>query len=559
MTKPKFAIHHLITASILTVFITACGGEPSPTVPQTPAAPTAAAPIGDPVAGDWLIGRLASEPAHLNYLLDTADVYCFQLTRDVFDSLLTRDNETLELKPMLAESWEISDDQLMYTFKMREDAHFSDGVPVTAHDVKFTLDTILDEKNQTADKRNYYQDITKMEVEGDYTIRIHVSKRYYKHLSEIGDMFIFPKHIYGEGDINDHPNARSPIGSGPYVFESWETNQEIVFARNENYWNKDEMPHVLKRRYKVISNDESAFIELERQNIDYMALLPEQWVNRANNPEFDAKFNKHTYWASTGYVGGFAWIGWNMRKPQFADKRARQALTMLLDRQLVLDEMFHGLGRLVSGSESWQTTAYDQSIELWPFDPAAAKKLLDEAGWQDSNQNGIRDKDGVEFTYEFLMPSGSRELEQMATIYQEELKRAGIEMSIRPLEWASFIQFVTDRKFDACTMAWAIPVDSDPYQIWHSTQADAGSNYPGFQNATVDKIMEDARLEFDTEKRNAMYRELHAILHEEQPYTFLFSRQRLVAIDKRIQDVRVYPQGLYQLEWWTPANLQRYP
>jgi len=544
---------------LLCIVAAACSGPaPSPPAPARPAQPMD--DPGEPVDGDWIVWRLGTEPAHLNILLDTSDAYATQLTGGVvFETLLERDNETLEFEPLLAESYEIAEDHLTYTFVMRRDATFSDGTPVTAHDVLFTFDTIRDPKNETADLRNYYQDVERAELIDDYTIRFTCSKVYFRHLIMLGGLPVFPKHIYGTGDFNTHPNNRSPIGSGPYVFEAWDTNQQMAFARNENYWRKDHRAHIERRVYKIIVDDNAAFQVLERQELDLMALTAEQWVNRASRPEFEAKFDKYTYWAASGYIGGYAYIAWNLRKPQFQDKRVRRAMTMLLDRELILETIFYGLGRIVTGAAPFESSMYNRDIEPWPFDPDAAKQLLDEAGWVDSDKDGVRDKGGVAFTFEFLMPSGSRAVEQMVTVYKEELERAGIDMTIRQLEWATFLENLTKRKFDAVTLRWAIPVDQDPYQVWHSTQTERGSNYPGFKNAEVDRILEEARLEFNREKRDVLYRRWHEILHEEQPYTFLFNRQVLVAVDKRFVNVRVYPRGLDTTEWWAPQPLQRYP
>jgi peptide/nickel transport system substrate-binding protein len=279
------------------------------------------------------------------------------------------------------------------------------------------------------------------------------------------------------------------------------------------------------------------------------------WVNRAGQPDFQAKFNLRSY-----YPPFVNFIMWNQRRPQFADKRVRKALTLLLDRQLILETIFHGFGRAAI------STFYDESeintaLKPFPFDPEQAKQLLDEAGWVDSDNDGIRDKDGVPFRFELLIVTGARETDQLTTVYQEELKRAGIEMSIRPLEWATYSERLDSRNFDAAPLAWSNPsvVDADPYQIWHSSQREGkGSNYVGFANEEADKLMEQARLEFDRDKRTKMYYRFQEILQEEQPYTLMYNPQALVAVDKRFRNVRVYKRGLVSREWWVPLELQKY-
>jgi len=537
-------------AAVLLCGVVAACTKPTPPAPTTASAVPETIP-GEPTDGDWLITRLSDEPDHLNPLTATS-MYAWYIYSQIFDSLLDRDNETLDIIPKVAEEWTISDDHLTYTFKLRKDVLFTDGVPLTANDVKFTFDTVMAPTTDAARLRNYYQDVERCEVVDDYTVRFTCKKPYFKHLGMLGGLPILPKHIYGEGEFNTHPYNRKPLGSGPYVFEKWETGRQIVLVRNEQYWGKK--PHILKRLYNVITDINAAFQVLERQELDEMELNPELWVNQAAKPSFEANFNKYQW-----YQADFSYIGWNMRLPQFKDKMVRRALTMLLDRKTILETIFYGLRRQVSGNFFIDSPEYDSSIEPWPFDPAQAKQLLDTAGWVDSDNDGVRDKDGVALKFELLIRAASPTTEQVATVYQEELKRAGIAMSIRPLEWATFIQSVQDRRFEAMMLGWGgSVVEQDPYQIWHSSQAEKGSNYVDFRNEEADKIMEKARLEFDEDKRVEMYHRFHAILHEEQPYTFLYCPMTLDAVAKRVYNVKIYPDGVDRIEWWVPTNLVRY-
>ncbi len=526
--------------------------------PRTAAIPTAEpgsriteTSPGEPVDGDWLMNRFIVEMPHLNPNLGTGDAYTQRIANLIYDSLLERDNTTLEYGPRLAESYEISPDHLTYTFHLRRDARFSDGEPLTAHDVKFTFERIMDPAVDAADLRNYFLNIDRCEVPDDYTVVFICKEPYFKTLSSVADMLVMPRHIFGTGDFNTHPNNRHPIGTGRFTLEKWETNQQVVLARNPNYWGKK--PHLEKLVYKIITDDNAALQVLEQGGLDVMGFSADQWVMRTRHPSFDDKFDRYEY-----YGPFHSYIGWNTRKPQFSDKRVRQALTMLLDRDLILKTIYHGYGQVVTNSFYINTIEYNRELEPFPFDPEAAKKLLDEAGWVDTNQNGIRDKDGVEFRFEFLIASAGDEDEQLATVYKEELRKAGIDMTIRPLEWATMIQAIHERKFEACRMGWSLDVEQDPYQLWHSSQAEKGSNYVAFISEEADRLMEEARLEFDHEKRAALYHRLSAIIHEEQPYTYLYCTKALVAVDKRFRNVKVYPRGLDSTEWWVPAELQRY-
>jgi peptide/nickel transport system substrate-binding protein len=323
-------------------------------------------------------------------------------------------------------------------------------------------------------------------------------------------------------------------------------------VRNEGYWGRK--PRITRRIYKLITNDDAAFQVLQKGEMDVMNLRAEQWVGQASRPAFEARFNKFRYPGN-----GFSYIGWNLRRPLFADKRVRRALTMLLDRELIREEIYQGLARVVSGSFHPDEPEYNKEIEPLPYDPDAAEALLAEAGWVDSNNNGTLDKDGAEFTFELLLTNDNPVAEQIATVFQESLRFAGVGMTIRQLEWATFLQSVKSHDFDASMLGWSLVPYPDPYQVWHSTQAiKDGSNSVGFVNEEADRLMEEARTVFDRDQRVALYHRFHEILHEEQPYTFLFCREDLVTVDKRIHNTVVYPRGLDSLEWWVPLPLQKY-
>ena len=208
---------------------------------------------------------------------------------------------------------------------LRKDVVFSDGEPLTAKDVKFTFDKVMDPTTDAAHLRNYYQDVLNCEIVDDYTVRFTCSQPYFKHLAMLGELGIMPQHIYSQGDFNSCPYNRKPVGSGPYKFQTWDTGTQIVLSRNENYWK--EKPHVLKRVFKVVTDPNASFQLLDRQELDYMGLTPELLINRAQRPEFKEHFDVHKYYSSY-----YNYVGWNMRRPQFKDKMVRRALTMMLHK-----------------------------------------------------------------------------------------------------------------------------------------------------------------------------------------------------------------------------------
>jgi peptide/nickel transport system substrate-binding protein len=508
-------------------------------------------PAGEPVEGDWLIYHLGAEPGTLNPIVATDAYEGVINSGNIYETLIERDNETLELKPLLAESWEISEDKLTYTFKIEEGVKWHDGAPFTSADVVFSYDTIMNPKVDAPQLRSYYQEIRDVEAIDDLTVKFTYARPYFLALEFCGGMPIVPKHVFENGDFNTNPAGRSPVGTGPFKFVKWTTGREVVLEKNPDYWGKE--PHLNRIVFRIITDSSVALQVLKRQELDVASLTPIQWQMQTNSPDFEKHFDKFSY-----FTPNYSYIGWNSRRPYFADKRVRTALTHLVNRELILDKVMYGLGAIVTNPFYINSPEYDKSIEPIPYDPAAARKLLEEAGWVDHDGDGIRDKDGVKFAFEFLIPGGSDTGEKIATILKEELDAVGIQMTIRKTEWAVFTTRLNDRKFDAVTLAWSMGIESDPYQIWSSTQAESGSNFIGFKNAETDRLIEEARQEFDRDKRIQLYRQFSEIINEEQPYTFLFCRKATVAVNKRFANVIVYPLGIQPNEWFVPLPLQRY-
>jgi len=547
----------LITILNITLLATlvACksGNENSGTTQQKPEGQPAVEITSDsePVDGDWLIYHLSAEPATLNPITAT-DAYEGTINNGkIYETLIERNNETLELEPLLAESWQISEDKLTYTFKIREGIKWHDGTPFTSEDIVFSYNTIMNPKVDSPQLRSYFQEIRDVKALDELTVEFTYARPYFLALEFCGGMPIVPKHIFDKGDFNTNPAGRDPVGTGPYKFVKWTTGREIVVEKNPDYWG--EKPKINKIVFKIITDNTVAFQVLKRQELDVSGLTPIQWERQTNTPSFNENYDKLSY-----FTPNYSYIGWNSKRPYFADRQVRTALTHLVNRELILDKILYNLGAIVTNPFYINSPEYDKSIEPYAYDPAKAEELLKQAGWIDHDGDGIRDKDGVKFAFEFLIPGGSETGEKIATILKEELDNMGIQMDIRKTEWAVFTTRLNERNFDAVTLAWSMGVESDPYQIWSSTQAESGSNFIGFKNQEADNLIEEARTEFDREKRMQLYRRFAEIVHNEQPYTFLFCRKSTVAVNKRFENVIVYPLGIDLLEWYVPLPDQMY-
>ncbi len=508
--------------------------------------------IGKPVTGDWLIRSLSAEPATLNPILAT-DVYASIIDDFIYETLLQRDKKTFEMKPLLAYKWEISKNKLEYTFYLRKGIKWDDGVEFTADDVVFSYKCIMNPTVDAPHLRNYYRDIKNVIKLGKYKVKFIYKRPYFLALEICGGMPIVPEHIYKKGDFNTNPYNRKPIGTGPYKFEKWETGKEIILVRKNNYWGKKS--YIDKIVFKIITDDTVRLQLLKRGDIDFAGLRPIQWVKQTRSAKFNTRVRKLKF-----YTPNYNFIGWNLRRVYFKDRDVREALTHLIDRKSILKNILYNLGKITTGPFYIYSKYYDKSIKPYKYNVRKAKELLAKAGWKDSNGDGVLDKDGIDFHFTFLIPAGSKFAEQLATIVKESFKKVGIIVDIKSLEWATFISQLDNRNFDAVTLGWSMGVEQDPYQIWHSSQAKKGSNFVGFKNKRVDELIEKGRREFDEKKRIAMYKEIHRILHREQPYTFLFSNMSLLGVSRRFQNTKVYNiyPGVDITEWWVPKSLQKY-
>lgn len=504
-----------------------------------------------PFDGDWLIYHINAEPATLNPITAT-DVYESVINSgNVYEALVRRDYATLDIIPLLAESWDISDDKLTYTFHIRKGIKWQDGVPFTSGDVVFSFNMIMDPKVDSPHLRSYYRDIKSVKASDDQTVVFTYSKPYFLALEFCGGMPVVPKHIFEKGDFNSNPAGRNPVGTGPYKFIKWNTGREIVLQKNEGYWG--DKPNIEQIVFRIITDSTVAFQVLKREELDFSGLTPIQWARQTSSNNFSRNFKKFSY-----FTPNYSFIGWNTRRPFFSDSRVRVAMTHFVNRELILDKILYSLGSVVTNPFFINSPEYDKYIKPYPYDPQEGERLLDEAGWIDHDGDGIRDKDGVKFEFEFLIPNGSENAEKISTILKEELDKAGINMEIRNTEWAVFTTRLNERKFDAVTLGWSMGVESDPYQIWHSSQIEKGSNFVGFSNKEADKLIDKARSEFNRDKRIEIYRRFSEIVHDEQPYTFLFCIKSTVALNNRFNGVVVYPLGLEPREWFVPLPLQKY-
>ncbi len=511
--------------------------------------------------GDWLIRRIGAEPATLNPITSRdyyATVICSGTSStppNIFESLAVSDPDTGKYKPLLAESWEIAEDGLSIEYTLKDDIWFSDKEPVTVEDVIFSFNLIKDPEIDSGHLANYFKDVVDCEQTGERKVRFVMSQVYFKMLEITGSMSIVPKHIYEFSSPKEFNERHSdPVGSGPYIFEDWEVGDYISLVRNEDYWG--EKPYIDRYVFKIITNDLAAISALRAKKLDLAGTTAEQYKKLSKDESLLKDFKPMSYWRASG---GYNYIGWNMDTDFFEDRRVRKAMTMLVDRESIRESIYKSMAKIVSGPFYHKGPQYNPDIEPLPFDPSQAADLLDKAGWVDSDGDGIRDKDGKEFSFRFLMPSGNDTNEQIVKVLKDQFSKAGIELKPDTYEWSVFTQKLMSKDFDAITLSWTGAIETDPYQIWHSSQCEGGgSNRIAFKNDKADKLIEQARKTLDKDKRNKLYHQLHSLLHKEQPYTFMFARPSLGFISRRFENVKEHTLGLNTHEWYVLPENQRY-
>ncbi len=542
-----------------------------------------------PTTGDWLVSHSLSDPEQLNPLTSN-DAAASEILQYILESLLTRDPRSLELKPQFATARPvISRDKLSYTFKLRRDVHFQDGQPASGEDVLFSIKAIKCPLVNAPFTRVYYDSVVDARLLDPFTIQFKIKEPYFLNESVLGDIPILPRHYYDPDnllkdvtvpDLAKDPGRlparvkrfadnfnrnfnRNPMGTGPYKFERWQTGRELTLVRDENYWGKGkpgiDQAYIDRRIYRIINNPDAALVTLKSGGLDDMTLTPIQHVRGTDSARFKREFKKYEYFAPN-----FSYIGWNNDSPIFRDKRVRQAMTYFTNREQMVKTILFGLGKVVESPIYFFRPEYDKDLPRYPFDPEKALELLREAGWSDTDGDGVLDKviDGktTPFRFEIKINSGNPTRKAVALTLQDELQKHGIVATVRELDWTVFLDDVQTHKFDAVILGWAMSVgEPDAYQVWHSSQADnQGSNFISFRNRRVDQILEQYRREFNEKKRIQLYREFQEILSDEQPYTFLFVNKSVEAVQRRFHGVEILPGGLRPLDWWVPAAEQRY-
>ncbi|MFH1282325.1 MAG: peptide-binding protein [bacterium] len=502
----------------------------------------------DPRSGGTYIEASIGDATYLNPILAT-DSASGDINSLVYNGLV-RYNKDLILEGELAEKWEIRKNGLEIIFYLRKGVRWHDGEEFTARDVEFTYKKLIDPDVKTPYGSDYML-VKSFRVLTPYTIKITYKEPFSPALESWG-MGIIPEHVFLNGDFNNNPANRSPVGTGPYKFVEWKTDQKIVLTANNDYF--EGAPFIQKYIYRIIPDQSVQFLLLRNESIDGMELIPDQY--KAYDDFFE-KYNKYRY-PRFAYV----YMGFNLLKPLFKDKMIRKAIAYAVNKDEIIEGVLLGIGQPATGPFPPSSWAYNNNVKSLPYDPDKAKEILKQLGWSDTDSDGWLDKNGARFEFELITNQGNKVRGLITEIIQSHLKKIGIKVNIKIIEWSSFIHnFVNKKIFDAIVLGWSTALDPDQYALWHSSQMSEGKyNFVSFSNKEIDYLLEKGRRTFDLDKRKKIYHRIHEIIADEQPYIFLYYPDSLPVVHKRFRGVEVAPIGIGWnfRKWWVNINDRRF-
>jgi len=503
------------------------------------------------VHGDTFIEASIGEPNNLLPVL-SSDSASSDINRLVYNGLIRYD-KNLQLEGELAETWEISEDNLTFTFHLRKDVTWHDGAPFTSADVLFTYQMYINPDVPTSYAEDFLQ-VAKAEAVDPYTFRVTYEKPYAPALESWGTA-IHPKHLLEGQDVSKSPLSRSPIGTGPYTFVKWDAGEKVELLANPNYF--EGQPYIHRVVYRVIPDSSTQFLELQSGGLDFMGLTPIQYQTQTDTPAFARNFNKYRYLSFS-----YTYLGYNLTKPLFQDQRVRQAIAHAINKQELIDGVLLGLGQAATGPYKPDTWVYNAKVKRYAYNPELSRSLLAEAGWMDSDGDEVLDKAGEKLAFAIVTNQGNDLRSKTAEIIQRRLKEVGIAVEIRVVEWATFLkEFIFTGNFDATILGWTGGPEPDQFNIWHSSKtAPRELNFVKYSNPEVDELLEKGRRTFDQAERKQIYDRFQEILAEEQPYTFLYVGEALPAVAKRFRGIETAPAGITHnfIKWYVPKSEQKY-
>jgi len=479
---------------------------------------------------DFVIG-LGGEATQLNPVVAT-DGFSYIAEWPLFDSLVELD-QSLNVRPLLAESWEVAKDGLAYTFKLKKGVKWHDGTPFTARDVAFTFYAVLNPKvttphrayfdalagfpeltNKDTPKRPEDLAVKPIEVVDDHTVRFRLRYPSGSFLAVLTNprAGIIPEHLLKTADLNTTEFNRKPVGTGPFKFVEWRRGERLVMEANPQYHGG--RPALDRLIFRIIPDSVVLLQELRAGGVDFIENPPLNEVARLKQ----TAGLKVLVADNTSYN----YFGWRQDLEPFNDLRVRRALNHAIDVPTLVKEALQGYATIATGQFPPSSWAYDPAVKPYAYDPNRAKTLLAEAGFRPEG-DGVLARNGKRFSFTIRHDQANQAVKDTAVIVQEYLKRVGVEAKLEPLDWPTFVKKLFASEFEGIVVGWTNHHDPDPfaYTIWHSSQW-KGRNFAHYKNPRVDELLEQARHTAVVAERKKHYAEFSKLLMEDAPYVFLY-------------------------------------
>jgi len=474
----------------------------------------------------------SSNPSRLNPILAT-DAGSSEISGFIFNALVKYDKEGKKIIGDLASSYYFENNTTL-VFHLRRDVRWHDGAPFSAKDVLFTYN-LINSSQVVSPYTSTFREVKSVEILNPYKIRVTYKNPYFKAL-ETWMMGILPEHILkDETNIMNSSFNTQPIGTGPYRLTTLEFSKNIELRAFDAYF--EHRPHIDSISFHVIADPMTRFLMLKSSQIDIGALEAMQLERQLNNDFYD------NFKIIEEISLSYTYLGFNLRRPKFQDPRVRQALSLGVNRQELVDILFLGHAAICRGPFLPGGPSFNRDVPLPEFNPKRAKALLQEAGYDDKNP----------LRFEIATSNSNSIRPYAAEIIQHQLKKIGVEVTLRVMEWQAFLNMVVfPREFDATLLGWSLSLSPDPYLLWHSDNDKAGGfNFIGYHNPEVDALIDTMQRIVDREELARVQREIFAKIVEDNPYLFLFIPNSITAVNKNIKNVEPTLSGIWHnmIDW----------
>lgn len=508
----------------------------------------AGAPEGEPADGDMLVVGIAVDLDTMfppkSESVTATDVYS-----NIYWYLMRAQPDFINFRPGLADSFRFTEDSFAVDFFIHPGITWHDGHPFTAADVVFAQ-TVCKAPEINFSAASWLDHITDVQAIDSLTVRFIYDEKYMYQVMDANVCWPLPEHILGDvplAEMERHEIARRPVGNGPFRFVSWTPNQEVVIEANPDF--ALGRPHLNRVTFRIIPENTSLATQIQNGSIDlWPRAVPPFYPQLSEDPDLEV----HSYPGRA-----YTYLAWNTQDPLFHDKRVRQALTLAIDRQQLVDALLYGQGTV--GTQPMISTiwAHDPSIGPYPFDPDSAAALLELAGWRDTDGDGIREQDGQRFAFVLNTNSDNNMRVDITTIVQQQLKAVGVDVRPEGLEFNTFIDNLMAKDFQAAVAGWSVGIKAE---LTPTFGPDELFNFVSADNPDLWRLITQAELERDMTKGKQLWSQAQRIVVDEAYYSFLFQLNDIHPIHERFENVNMtaYGWGFNLEEWYVPEGRQKY-